>query len=73
MYTHIVRTKKEMLYVLITTYGPTTCERLEQLTLWKHQTVSARLTELYAAGRIAIGGGGLTSSGRGARKYVTTR
>lgn len=50
-----------------------TCEDLEILTKWSHQTVSARLSELLAKGAIRRHEQRATRSGRVAWAYVHTR
>jgi hypothetical protein len=48
---------------------PSTCDEIERLTGLKHQTASARFTELKAAGLIRAVGKRPTSSGRLAAVY----
>lgn len=47
-----------------------TCEELEILTKWNHQTVSARLSELLRLGRIRRHEKRANGSGRAAWSYV---
>jgi DNA-binding transcriptional ArsR family regulator len=49
-----------------------TCEELEDALDLRHQTVSARLTELRLMGKVRIIGTRKTRSGRDARVYVAT-
>lgn len=49
--------------------GPAMCEQVEKALDLKHQTASARLTQLLATGEVWICGHGETSSGSSARIY----
>lgn len=49
--------------------GEATCESLEELTGLKHQSASARVSELLRSGRIEVVGHGVTRSGNKARVY----
>lgn len=52
--------------------GDFTCEEIEDRLAMRHQTCSARLTELYAKGRVDRIGKRPTSSGRLAHIYRIT-
>ena len=71
MYSRIVRTKKEILYILIRAFGPVTCEELEEKARMLHQTVSARLAEMTASRRIRVVGYAVGRDGRNVRQYCT--
>lgn len=59
---------------LLDTHGPLTCDHIEHLTGWKHQTTSARLWELTKTGIVEDSGQrSRTRSGRTARLYRRTR
>jgi predicted transcriptional regulator len=48
------------------------CEEIERILGLRHQTVSARLTELYEKDKIKIAGRKRTTSGKTARIYVAS-
>lgn len=66
-------TKKQIIYYIIWAHGPVTCEEVEQLTGFKHQTASARITELMDARRVGINSYRNTSSGYAAAAYVVNQ
>lgn len=63
---------RERILTMLDTDGPLACDEIEEITEWKHQTVSARLWELEKAGKVAKSAKTIkTRSGRNAHVYVS--
>lgn len=61
-------TKKDIIYYMIWAHGPVTCEEVEQMTGFSHQTVSARISEMHQ--KLQVAGQQTTSSGTFANTYI---
>jgi Fic family protein len=68
---HTAASYRESIYKYIKLGGGLTCEEIEIMTGWKHQTVSARISELKRDGRIISIGKRETKSGCKAAVYVS--
>jgi len=61
---------REQILKIVKNGGGITCEEIEDITGWKHQTVSARISELKRDNRIQVLGKRKTKSGCYAAVYV---